>query len=183
MFCSVFCQKIFCVLQNRQNITVLNTNFLRSFIAVFDTPGFFDSDECQNKENKKQIASQIGNKIDMFAYFMTADNKRMDSNIQNVFTILQEWTMGTEQIFYSVFRFFKLLFQKVSHKGNIWSNLVLVYPKFTQTGDEQFQRLLEDDSKPNQLKKSVEDAKEFLINLANEHSWNITSVDEKGIQA
>ena len=68
-------------------------------INVFDTPGFFDSDECRNKENKKQIASQIGNKIDMFAYFMTADNKRMDSNIQNVFTILQEWTLGMEQIF------------------------------------------------------------------------------------
>ena len=68
-------------------------------INVFDTPGFFDSDECRNAENKKQIASQIGNKIDMFAYFMNADNKRMDSNIQNVFTILQEWTMGREQIF------------------------------------------------------------------------------------
>ena len=67
-------------------------------LNVFDTPGFFDSDECRNKENKKQIASQIGNKIDMFAYFMTADNKRMDSNIQNVFTILQEWTMGTGHI-------------------------------------------------------------------------------------
>jgi len=43
--------------------------------------------------------------------------------------------------------------------------------------------MLEENSKPNQLKKSVEDAKEFLINLANEHLWNITSVDEKGIQA
>ena len=42
--------------------------------------------------------------------------------------------------------------------------------------------MLEEDSKPNQLKKSVEDAKEFLINLANEHAWNITSVDENGIQ-
>ena len=60
---------------------------------------------------------------------------------------------------------------------------MLVFPKFTQTGDEQFERLLEEDSKPNQLKKSVEDAKEFLINLANQHSWNITSVDEKGIEA
>ena len=76
----------------------------------------------------------------------------------------------------------RLLFQKVSHKGNIWSNLVLVFPKFTQTGDEQFERMLEENSKPNQLKKSVEDAKEFLIKLANEHSWNITSVDEEGIQ-
>ena len=42
--------------------------------------------------------------------------------------------------------------------------------------------MLEENSKPNQLKKSVEDAKEFLIKLANEHSWNITSVDEEGIQ-
>ena len=46
---------------------------------------------------------------------------------------------------------------------------MLVFPKFTQTGDEQFERMLEENSKPNQLKKSVEDAKEFLINLANEH--------------
>ena len=75
-----------------------------------------------------------------------------------------------------------MFFQKVSQKGNIWSNLVLVFPKFTQTGDEQLQRLVEVNSKPNQLKKSVEDAKEFLIKLANEHSWNITSVDEEGIQ-
>ena len=67
-------------------------------INVFDTPGFFDSDVCRNKENKKQIASQIGNKIDMFAFFMPADNKRIDENMQNVLTILQEWTMGTEQI-------------------------------------------------------------------------------------
>ena len=71
-----------------------NYNIEHMPINVFDTPGFFDSDECRNKANKKQIASQIGNKIDMFAYFMTASNKRMDSNIQNVLTILQEWTMG-----------------------------------------------------------------------------------------
>ena len=63
-------------------------------INVFDTPGFFDSDQCRNEENKKQIASRIGNKLDMFAYFMNSDNSKMDSNIQNIFTILQEWTMG-----------------------------------------------------------------------------------------
>ena len=59
---------------------------------------------------------------------------------------------------------------------------MLVFPKFTQTGDEQFERMLEENSKPNQLEKSVEDTKEFLINLSNELSWNITSVDEKGVQ-
>ena len=42
-------------------------------INVFDTPGFLDSDECRNNENKKQIASQIGNKIDMFAYWLISD--------------------------------------------------------------------------------------------------------------
>ena len=66
--------------------------------------------------------------------------------------------------------------------GNIWSNLVLVFPKFTQTGDEQLERMLEGNSKPNQLKKSVEDTKDFLFDLANEHSWNISSVDDKGFQ-
>ena len=65
-------------------------------INVFDTPGFFDSDQCRNVQNKKRIASQIESKIDMFAYFMTSDNNKMDSKIQNIFTILQEWTMGTE---------------------------------------------------------------------------------------
>ena len=76
-----------------------------------------------------------------------------------------------------------------SSKGNIWTNLVLVFPRFTQSNDDQKTRLLENESsktnqnsKINQLKRSVEDAKEFLIHLANEHSWNITSVDEKGIQ-
>ena len=66
-------------------------------INVFDTPGFLDSYECRNDEIKKQIASQIGNKIDMFAYFMT--NKRMHQDDENVFTFLQKWTMGREQIF------------------------------------------------------------------------------------
>ena len=75
------------------------------------------------------------------------------------------------------------MFQKVSfHKGNIWSNLVFVFPRITQTSDEQIERMLEENSKPNQLNKSVEDAKEFLINLANKHSWNITSIDENGNQ-
>ena len=63
-------------------------------INVFDTPGFFDSDKCRNTENKQQIASQIGNKIDMFAYFMAAENNKMDSNVQQILTILQEWTMA-----------------------------------------------------------------------------------------
>ena len=53
---------------------------------------------------------------------------------------------------------------------------------FTQTGDEQWERMLNENSKPNQLKESVKDAKEFLINLADEQSWNVTSVDENGIQ-
>ena len=69
-----------------------------------------------------------------------------------------------------------------SFKGNIWSNLVLVFPKFTQAGHEQFERMLEENSKPNQLKKRVEDIKGFLIDLANENSWNITNIDENGIQ-
>ena len=69
-----------------------------------------------------------------------------------------------------------------SFKGNIWSNLVLVFPKFTQAGHEQFERMLEENSKPNQLKKRVEDIRGFLIDLANENSWNITNIDENGIQ-
>ena len=67
-------------------------------------------------------------------------------------------------------------------KGNIWRNLVLVFPKFTQTSDEQIERMIEENSKPAQLKKSVEDTKEFLIRLASENSWNITNIDENGIQ-
>ena len=84
-------------------------NIEKMHINVFDTPGFFDSDECRNNENKKQIASQIGNKIDMFAYFMTAYNKRMDSNIQNVLTILQDWTMGMGQILYTQEYYFRYI--------------------------------------------------------------------------
>ena len=42
--------------------------------------------------------------------------------------------------------------------------------------------MLEENSKPNQLKKRVEDIKGFLIDLANENSWNITNIDENGIQ-
>ena len=76
------------------------------------------------------------------------------------------------------------MLKKVSfYKGNIWNNLVLLFPRITQSGDEQIERMVDENSKTNQLKKSVEDAKEFLINLANENSWNITNVDENGIQA
>ena len=58
----------------------------------------------------------------------------------------------------------------------------MVFPKFTQTFDDQIERIVEENSKPAQLKKSVEDTKEFLIRLANENSWNITNIDENGIQ-
>ena len=63
-------------------------------INVFDTPGFFDSDECRMDENKRQIASQIGNEIDVFAYFMKSDEVRVNSNIQKIFERLNNWTMG-----------------------------------------------------------------------------------------
>ena len=88
-------------------------NIERMPVNVFDTPGFFDSDECRNNENKKQIASQIGNKIDMFAYFMTAYNKRMDSNIQNILTILHDWTMGTGQILYPQGYYFRYIIYRI----------------------------------------------------------------------
>ena len=75
-------------------------------INVFDTSGFFDSEEFGNKDFEKQIASKVGYKIDMFAYLMTAD--KMDSNIENILTFLQEWTMGRIQIFgYTGSNFFR----------------------------------------------------------------------------
>ena len=60
--------------------------------------------------------------------------------------------------------------------------MVFVFPKFTQAGHEQFERMLEENSKLNQLEKRVKDIKGFLIDLANENLWNITNIDEKGIQ-
>ena len=79
-------------------------------INVYDTPGFFDSNDCQIDNNKRQIASQIGNKIDVFAYFMDSHNARINANIQKIFNRLNDWTMG-----------------------KIWRNLVIVYPRFTRS--------------------------------------------------
>ena len=88
---------------------------------VFDTPGFFDSDPCWHDENKKAIASQIGvNSIDVFAVFMTINNVRIDSSIQEIFIRLHEWT-----------------------NGHIWGNLVFVFGRTDCSPNKHIERLSE----------------------------------------
>ena len=90
-------------------------------INVFDTPGFFDSDPCWHDENKKAIASQIGiNSIDVFAVFMTINNVRIDSSIQEIFIRLHEWT-----------------------NGHIWNNVVFVFGRTERSPNKQSERLFE----------------------------------------
>lgn len=129
-------------------------------INVFDTPGFFDSDDCQMDNNKRQIASQIGQKIDVFAYFMDSNNARINSNIQKIFERLNEWTMG-----------------------NIWRNLVIVYPRFTRSSADQFENSAMDKSKPKDLAKNFQELKSFLAAKAKENNWKLTTVDTEGIES
>ena len=126
-------------------------------INVYDTPGFFDSNDCQMDNNKKQIASQIGKKIDVFAYFMDSRNARMNANIQKIFDRLNNWTMG-----------------------NIWSNLVIVYPRFERSVSNQYENAMKDLSKPKNLEKNFQEMKSFLAKKAVENKWNLTTVDDKG---
>ena len=125
-------------------------------INIFDTPGFFDTNECQMDNNKRQIASQIGNKIDVFAYFMDSNNARIDSNIQKIFQRLNDWTMG-----------------------KIWRNLVIVYPRSTRSSADQFQNFAIGASKPKYLERKFQELKEFLAVKAVENKWNVTTVDGK----
>ena len=129
-------------------------------INVYDTPGFFDSDECQNDNNKKKIASQIGDKIDVFAYFLDSNNARMDSTIQKIFQRLNDWTMG-----------------------NIWSNLLIVYPKFTRSSADQLKNSFIEKSKPKDLASTFEEFKLFFKNMALENKWNRTIIDDEGIES
>ena len=129
-------------------------------INVYDTPGFFDSDECQNDNNKKKIASQIGDKIDVFAYFMDSNNARMDTNIQKIFERLNDWTMG-----------------------NIWNNLVIVYSRFTRSSADQLQNSFIEKSKPKDLARTFEEFKSFLQKKAVENKWNRTIIDNEGIES
>ena len=117
-------------------------------INIFDTPGFFDTNECQMDNNKRQIASQIGNKIDVFAYFMDSDNHRIDSNIQKIFQRLNDWTMG-----------------------KIWRNLVIVYPRFTRSIADQFENSAIGASKPKDLERQFHELKSFLAEKAVENEW------------
>ena len=110
--------------------------------------------------NKKQIASQIGKKIDVFAYFMDSNNARMNSNIQKIFERLNNWTMG-----------------------NIWSNLVIVYPRFTRSVSNQYENAMKDLSKPKNLEKNFQEIKSFLAKEAVENNWNLTTVNDKGVES
>ena len=129
-------------------------------INVVDTPGFFDSDECQMDINKRQIASQIGKKIDVFAYFMDSSNSRIDINIQKIFERLHNWTLG-----------------------KIWSNLVIVYPRFTRSSGDQFDNSMEGQSKPRDLANRFQELKSFLASKAIENKWNLTTVDNEGTES
>ena len=64
---------------------------------------------------------------------------------------------------------------------DLCEHIVYMHRRTTQQRGEKFGRDNVDEV-PRNDGDSVEDAKEFLINLASEHLWNITSVDEKGIQ-
>ena len=119
-------------------------------INVYDTPGFDDSDKCQKAENQKLIASHITTPVDVFAYFLNADEDRLDQTIQNHFRLLQEWTFG-----------------------NIWKNLLIVYNRVDRSHDKQEKRaMLDEGSIKNRFDKKLRDLKTFLWrNMTIENGW------------
>ena len=118
-------------------------------INVFDTPGFDDSDKCQKAENQKLIASHITTPVDVFAYFLNADEDRLDQTIQNHFRLLQEWTYG-----------------------NIWNNLLIVYNRVDRSKNKQANRAMYSSSIKNRFDKKLKDLKTFLWrNMTIENGW------------
>ena len=118
-------------------------------INVFDTPGFDDSDKCQKAENQKLIASHITTPVDVFAYFLNADDERIDQTIQNHFRLLQEWTYG-----------------------NIWNNLLIVYNRVNRSKYIQVERAMYSSSIKKRFDEKLEDLKTFLWrNMTIENGW------------
>ena len=117
-------------------------------INVFDTPGFDDTDNCREEENQKLIASHITTPIDVFAYFLSADD-RIDQTIKNHFRLLQKWTYG-----------------------NIWKNLLIVYNRVDRSYDMQLDRAIFGSSIKNSFDKKIADLKQILWrNMTVEHGW------------
>ena len=118
-------------------------------INVIDTPGFDDTNECQKEENHKLIASHIRTPIDVFAYFLNADEDRLDQTIQNHFRLLQEWTYG-----------------------KIWNNLVIVYNRVNRSNDLQLERAMDFSSIKNRFDEKINNLKHFLWkNMTVENDW------------
>ena len=117
-------------------------------INVFDTPGFYDSNICQNEENKRVIASQIENEIDVFAYFMDPQIDRMDGTTQAIFTRLNEWT-----------------------NGNIWNNLVLVYARTHRSDPDQLDRAMMQNSIIKEKNAKLSEIRRFLTQMAKNNNW------------
>ena len=118
-------------------------------INVIDTPGFDDTNECKKEENHKLIASHIKTPIDVFAYFLNADDKRLDQTIQNHFKLLQEWTYG-----------------------KIWNNLVIVYNRVNRSRDSQWDRANDFLSLKNEFDEKINNVKKFLWqNMTVENDW------------
>ena len=121
-------------------------------INVFDTPGFYDTDICQTRMNKMEIARQIDNEIDVFVYLMDSFNTKIDENIQNIFYQLNEWTMG-----------------------QIWNNLLIVYPKISRSSNDQYENFVDGKSQMKSIETTFNEMKLFLSEISSQNKWNKTS--------
>ena len=115
---------------------------------VIDTPGFADSDPCQIEKNKQRIASSFDKPIHAFIFLMDHSNSRIDANDQVLFKMLNEWTMG-----------------------NIWSNLVIGYPKMTFIHNDKMNRMDKKTSFYKELNVKKEQIQARLWKMAIEGSW------------
>ena len=84
-------------------------------------------------ENKKRIASELEKPIHTFAYLF-GSKTRFDSSTQEIFELLNEWTMVKDSKLIRGAILFEFFFKDLQHKqfwkpwqGNIWDNFVIIF--------------------------------------------------------
>ena len=117
-------------------------------VNFYDTPGFADSDPCQIEKNKERIVAALKNPIHAFIFLTDHLNSRIDANQQELFNMLNEWTMG-----------------------HIWNNLIVGYPRMTFDHNDRMNRIDKDTSYYKDLDAKKEVLKKTLWTLASKGGW------------
>jgi GTP-binding protein EngB required for normal cell division len=140
-------------------------NFLEQYgiermkMNLFDTPGFGDSDTCQIEANKRRIANQFSKEIDGFIFLINHKNPRFNQNLQKIYKMLNEWTMGT-----------------------IWQNIIFVYPRVTFTDFDRNGRLKDGDTWFSIMKQKRKELIKELVAVSERENWKIRNITDGSVR-